>query len=328
MREVFLFIILPVCLAISFICAGMEAGLFLLSPWRIRQQMRAGNKRAALLNHYLQNSENFIWTILVGNTLAAFTAIAIVAMLVIRSFMGHSVLATLVFVAAVFLFYTFCDLLPKMLFRIFPNRLSMGMATPFRFLHLLFSPFVAIVESLATLLLRWTGGKVYTGHVFTNRQELRHFMRETADELTSDEKAMINRVLDLQMFTVRQLLISFSQAPGLPANAKMQDAISLFRTIPQHVIPVWSTEGKKHRVGGVLNLKSFLYQADVHPDAPVTHYLSSVLYISEDTPVEQALRRMQKTGQRIAVILGRNRQELGLITLETVLRVIFGEVKL
>jgi CBS domain containing-hemolysin-like protein len=328
MRDILLLIILPLSLAISFLCAGMESGLFSLSRWRIRQQMRAGNKRAALLNHYLENSENLIWTILVGNTLAAFTAIAIVAVFLLGHFAGHALLASSTFIGAVFLFYIFCDLLPKMLFRLFPNRLSMFMATPFRLLHLVLSPFVAVVEGLAGVLLIWTGGKVYTGHVFTNRQELRLFMRDTAQELTSDEKTMINRVLDLQMFTVRQLLIGFQQAPGLDPSSKMADAIALFRQMPQNTIPVWTPEGKSRRVAGVLNLKSFLFNPEVRPDDPVTQHLSSVLYISEDTPVEQALRRMQKTGQRLAVILGRNRQELGVVTLETVLRVIFGEVKL
>jgi CBS domain containing-hemolysin-like protein len=44
--------------------------------------------------------------------------------------------------------------------------------------------------------------------------------------------------------------------------------------------------------------------------------------------VEEGLRRLQHTGARMAVVLGRNNQEVGIITLQDVLKVIFGEVTL
>src|SRR6266511_969982 len=60
------------CLALSFILSGMEAGVFALSRLRIRQQMRAGRPSARVLHGFLENPENFLWTIVVGNTLANF----------------------------------------------------------------------------------------------------------------------------------------------------------------------------------------------------------------------------------------------------------------
>lgn len=323
-----LLFILPLCLAISFLCAGMEAGVFSLSRWRIRHQMRAGEQRAAVLNNFLEHSENFLWTILVGNTLAAFTGLALIATALIAHFAGHPLLSAALFIVAIFLFYIFCDLLPKMLFRQFPNRLALMLAKPFRLLHLLLSPLVTIVEGFASLLLRWTGGKIYTGHVFANRQELRLFMRDTAQELTSEEKAMINRVLDLQTLSLRQVALAFPQDQNLQAKAKMQEAIELFRTIPQTAVPVWHGEGKGRKIAGVLNLKAFLFSGEVDPNAPVSRYLGPVLYLSEDTQVERALHRMQKTGHRLAVVISRNHQELGVVTLESVLKIIFGDVRL
>ena len=44
--EGLLLIILGICLAVSFLMSGMEAGVFALSRLRIRQQVRAGNHRA------------------------------------------------------------------------------------------------------------------------------------------------------------------------------------------------------------------------------------------------------------------------------------------
>src|SRR5437764_15251268 len=65
-------ILFGICLALSFILSGMEAGVFALSRLRIRQQVRAGRRSAMALHDYLEHPEKLLWTILVGNTVANF----------------------------------------------------------------------------------------------------------------------------------------------------------------------------------------------------------------------------------------------------------------
>src|SRR6185436_2647090 len=119
---------------------------------------------------------------------------------------GHVGRFVLVFSMAVFFFYVLFDLLPKMLFRRFPNRLCLSLARPFGLVHFILRPLVAVVEWFSRMLLRWHGGKTFTGHLFGNREELRLVMQESAQGFTSEERAMINRVLDLQSLTVRQAM--------------------------------------------------------------------------------------------------------------------------
>src|SRR3954452_16895130 len=64
-----------VSLVLSFLFSGMEAGVLALNRLRVRQLMRTGNRRAQLLHQYLEKPEDFLWTILIGNTLANFVAI-------------------------------------------------------------------------------------------------------------------------------------------------------------------------------------------------------------------------------------------------------------
>src|SRR6266700_7759535 len=75
--QALLLLVLVLCLATSFLMSGMEAGVFALSRLRIRQQVRAGNRRAKVLHDYLENPEDFLWTILIGNTLANVTIVTI-----------------------------------------------------------------------------------------------------------------------------------------------------------------------------------------------------------------------------------------------------------
>jgi hypothetical protein len=76
--KLFIALGLVCCLALSFVLSGMEAGVFALSRLRIRQQMRAGNASARVLHQFLENPENFLWTIVVGNTLVNFVVLGLV----------------------------------------------------------------------------------------------------------------------------------------------------------------------------------------------------------------------------------------------------------
>src|SRR6516164_692595 len=161
------------CLGLSFFLSGMEAGVFALSRLRIRQQARAGLNSARLLHEYLENPENFLWTILVGNTVANALILGWLVVMLYQYLAAQVGWFVIVYAVAVFLFYALFDFLPKMLFRTFPTRLCVFFARPFRWVHLLLQPLVAVVEWVSGLLLRWRGGKVFTGHLFGNREELK-----------------------------------------------------------------------------------------------------------------------------------------------------------
>ena len=61
---------------------------------------------------------------------------------------------------------------------------------------------------------------------------------------------------------------------------------------------------------------------------PVGEYVKPALFLDEDLRLEVALRRLQRSGQRLAIVLGRDRREIGILSLQDVLKFIFGEVSL
>src|ERR1700704_5275618 len=93
----FVWVLFAISLALSFLLSGMEAGVFALSRLRIRQQMRAGKRSARVLHRYLENPENFLWTILVGNTLANFLILGWLVAVLHARFGGHRLWFVVVF---------------------------------------------------------------------------------------------------------------------------------------------------------------------------------------------------------------------------------------
>jgi CBS domain containing-hemolysin-like protein len=323
-----LVLVFVVCLALSCFLSGMEAGVFALSRLRIRHWMRAGRPRAALLYRYLEDPENFLWTILVGNTLANLGIVSIGVHWLYRGLAGRPWLLLPTLAVGVFVFYAACELLPKMVFRLYPNRLCMTFAVPFRLVHLALRPFVAAVTLFSEWLLHWAGGIPFTGHLFANRDELRLVMQESSQSLTSDERAMINRVLDLQNLTLRQIAIPLNQAVTVTANAPVEEILNLARTHGFSRVPVWSSAEERRRIIGFVSVRSLLFEEKLDPAKTAGDYLKPALYLEEETRLEVALRQMQRTAQRLAIVIGRDQRELGIASLQDILKVIFGEVRL
>ncbi|HEX4263475.1 MAG TPA: CNNM domain-containing protein [Verrucomicrobiae bacterium] len=326
--ELFAWLVFVVCLALSFLLSGMEAGVFALSRMRVRQQMRAGRRSAKVLHGYLENPENFLWTILVGNTIANFIILGMVLVILDDALPGDRIWFAVIFLVVVFLFYTLCDLLPKMLFRLYPNRLSLFFARPFRLIHALLRPLVWMVQGISALVLRWTGGKAFTGHLFGNREELRFIMQESGGTLSTEERAMINRVLDLQSLTVRHIAKPISLAATATMESPIKEVIAVSRNRQITRLPVWETREGRRRIAGIISMVTILYLEKLDPNRPTADFVRPALYVEEDLRLESALQRMQRSGQRLAVVLGRDRREIGIITLTDILKLIFGEVNL
>lgn len=321
-------ILIPLCLLMSFWLSGMEAGVFALSRLRIRQLARSGRGSAKVLHQFLEKPENFLWTLIVGNTLVNFVALGWFFATVQSLIPLRSPWFALWFVIVVLVFYTFFDLLPKMLFRTFPNRLCLFLARPFRVVHMALRPLVAVVEWCARMLLRWTGGKRFSGHLFGNREELRLLTQESEQVFSSEERTMINRVLDLENVSVRQIAKPLSEAVTTPFDASLDDALKLFRESGLTRLPVWQQQGNRRRIAGLLSAESLMFGPPPDPARKAGELIGPALFLEEDLRLNAALERLHRGGQPLAIVLGRNGEEVGIVSLSDILKTIFGEVRL
>lgn len=321
-------ILLALCFGTSFLLSGMEAGVFALNRLRIRRLARTGNTSAKVLNHFLDKPEKFLWTILVGNTLANFIILGWILIKLREQFLGKPWIIAGLFALVVFLFYAFFDLLPKMLFRAHPNTLCLTAARPFRIVNFFLGPIVVIVEDASQTILKWTGGQAFTGRLFGNREEMRAMMRESGQALTDDEHAMVNRILDLQTVSVGQIAKPMAETPSVELQTPLRQAMDLARANTISRLPVWEIRDGQRRVAGLLDIRPLVYRENLEIDKPASAYMTPAVFVNEEMRLEAALRLMQRAGQRTAIVLSRERQEIGVVKLRDILKVMFGEMKL
>ncbi|HSH15406.1 MAG TPA: CNNM domain-containing protein, partial [Verrucomicrobiae bacterium] len=289
-----LLFIWSVCLLISFFLSGMEAGVFALSRLRIRHLARRGNRRAQALYGYLESPENFFWTILVGNTLSTVVAVGVSVRWLYGWLAPRWVLLAATLAVGILVFYAACELLPKTLFRQYPNRLCLVLALPFRLVHAAVAPIVAPVAWVSKGLLHWTGGRRFTGHLFGNRDELRLVMQESGQGLSTEERSMINRVLDLQNLTVGAITVPLSRVVMAPADQSLAEILVRARETGFSRLPVWRQEGARRRVAGLVEAGTLLYAEQLELSRPAGEFLQAALYLEEEMRLERALRQMQR----------------------------------
>jgi CBS domain containing-hemolysin-like protein len=326
--NIFNWFALSLCLITSFLLSGMEAGVFALNRLRVRRLARAGKSSAKILNRFLEQPEKFLWTILVGNTLANFFIFGWILAKLHEWLPGSALVIAASFIVIVFVFYAFFDLLPKMIFRAHPNALCLSTARAFRVLNFILRPAVSIVEGMSKMILRVSGGQAFTGRMFGNREELRAVMQESSRSLTDDERTMVNRILDLQNFTVAQIARPLAEIVTVEASTPLREAIALARAKNVSRLPVWEMREGKRRVAGLLTIGTLLYRENLELENPVSNYMVPALFINEGVRLEVALRLMQRAGQRIGIVLSPDRHEVGTVALKDILRVMFGEMNL
>lgn len=309
---------------LSFYLSGMEAAVTALSRLRLRRWLREGRSGARTLLRYLDRPENFLWTILVGNTLANLTVIWL-AVAELQVALGESPREFwALFLGCTLAVYVVCELLPKRLFRLFPNRLALGLLAPFQLVHFLLSPVVALVEAFTAALLRLAGGSAFGSRVFADREELRAFMTDGPSELHPTERAWIGRAMDLQRRTLGGLARPLERAETVRTSTPVAQLLALCHRTGHVRFPVWGEEGGARRIVGIVSAKPLLYAEPAARPATAGECLRPALFLDDKLRLDDALSRLQRSGEHLAIVVDSSRRERGLVTLGDLLGAIFG----
>ncbi|MEY4692140.1 MAG: hypothetical protein RIT19_2465 [Verrucomicrobiota bacterium] len=313
-------------LLVSFFLSGMEAGVFALSRLRVRQRARAGSGNARRLLAYMDRPEDFLWTILVGNTVANFAAVA----LILQDLQHWSrdrpwTLWPMLLVTGLAI-YLACELLPKRLFQRMPNRLCLWLLPVYAAIHRMLSPAVFLVGRFAQALLWVTGDRALSGRLFANRDELKALIQSSTGGLSKTERSLIYRIIDAQNLTLSRVAKPLDAAQTIHASATLPEIRESCRRGGHTRMPVWSGSGPNRRIEGIVSLKDVLYSEPDERRKTAGEWLRPALFLDDSLRIEEALRAFQKSGEHLAIVRAPDGREAGIVTLSDVLGALFLEV--
>ena len=294
-----------VCLAISFIFSGTEAGLLSLNRLQLKQLARSGDSHAIRLWRLVEEPSRLFITVLCVTGLANIIAILILASWFVEALQGWGYLGTILVAFPIFLIVT--EMLPKSFFRRFPYQALASIAVLLEIASLLLTPLMAVGSWCAVHIFRLKRPQ----EVFVAREDLKSVTRqiEKMGMLSSIERQMIHNVVDFRAVRVKDVMVKRDRVVTLKIGAPVDEVIKAFLQTRFDSFPLTNDRGE---IVGLIN--AFEVILDQKPGENADAYLHRMLVMREDEPASMALHRLRAAfPQTLALVVNDEEQTSGVV---------------
>jgi CBS domain containing-hemolysin-like protein len=306
--------------------AGAETGLISLNRVRLRHEVERKNRRAIILNGFVENTERLLGTTLFGTNLANVLVGVYASVLATRLFhidsFGIDFAATIV--ASAFLL-VIGEIIPKTLFRRYSHRLCMTMADVLNAMAWLFAPLVVLLGFVMRAIVRLGGGAEAPKSFFVTREELKHLAREgeTGGALSAEERAMIDGVLDFPYKTVYDIMLPIAQAVTVMRDTPVKNLLEVSERTGFARFPV----GDSDRIVGVVNVYEILFDNIGNDGKTAGQLMQKPQFVLSTERVNRVLPVLRAGRRPISIVINPEGKHVGILTIEDIVEEIVGEVE-
>ncbi|HEY2801634.1 MAG TPA: CNNM domain-containing protein [Chthoniobacterales bacterium] len=304
-------VIIFCCWVVSFVYAGIEAGLLSLDQVRLRHQVKLRNRSAMLLDRLLKKPERLLVTILLVTNLADITGLLLLTRRLVRSLGGWGYPIALLLAGPIYLFML--GVLPKSLFRRFPYRALAGLAGLLEFTSRVFWP---VLELGALFGRLWLRKRTATPRMFAAREDLKQLTVESELQgaLTSAERAMIHNIVDFRTVKVADVMQPLRKVIAVKPDASVAELLQLSAKTGVDRVPIIS----KGVALGLVNVFDVLL--DSRPRRALRDYSRRLVTAAENESAYRIIRRLRAARLTLAAVVDRRRKLTGIVTVEDLVR--------
>jgi putative hemolysin len=309
---------------------GMETGLYRVNRVRLRLRADAGDQRARMLQRLVADLRGQIIVCLIGYNSGVYLTTATVTMMVAgtgwaRDEVGVSILATAILTP---IFFVFTDVTPKSVLTYEADRWMYRLAPVLRGAYGLlrvFPPLVPALKGTSTLVLSLAGGRRAGANPFHPRQWLRGLLREGAADgvITGYQNELVEKVLGLRDRLVRHVMIPISRVTSVSADTGRESFVRQLRGHSYSRLPVW--EERRDHIVGIVHIRDVLASARGGLDLREL-VDGDLVTVPPEMPVGQALFRMRRQREAMAVVREGRGRTLGILTIKDLVEEIVGEL--
>jgi CBS domain containing-hemolysin-like protein len=306
--------------------AGAETGLISLNRVRLRHEVERKNRRATILNGFVENSERLLGTTLFGTNLANVLVGVYASALATRLFgSGNFWVEFATAVVASALLLVLGEIVPKTLFRHYSHRLCMTIADALNAIAWLCAPMVSFVGFVMHLFVRVGGGAEAPKSFFVTREELKHLAREgeAGGALTADEREMIDGVFDFPYKTVYDVMVPMSKTVTATRDVPVAEVFGLSQRTGFARFPV--RDGEK--IIGVVNVYAILFENTGSAVRTAGDLMQKPQLVASTERVNRVLPVLRASRNPICIVVSPEGKHVGIVTIEDIVEEIVGDVE-
>lgn len=300
------------CWTVSFVFAGIEAGLLSLDQVRLRYQVKQRNPAAIRLDELLKQPERLLATVLLVTNFADIAALMVLTRRLVNSLGYFGYPLALLVAGPIYLFLL--GVLPKSLFRRFPYRALAAFAGLLVFTSRALWPVLEFGSRLGQLFFRRTES---APRLFAAREDLKQITVESERQgaLTASERAMIHNVVDFRTVRVADVMIPRANVIAANPQTTIPQLLALSEKTGIDRLPILSADD---RALGLVNAFDILL--DRTRKTELLNYTEPIVSAQETESAYRIIRRLRAGHTTLAAVLDQRGRLQGVVTVEDLVR--------
>ena len=312
------------------LCVGFfsssETAYLSLPRLKLRSMVEQGRRNAKKVAALKANMDRLLTTVLIGTNFLNSLASAIATAFAV-DLLGSRGVAIAPFVTAFFI-TTFAQIVPKTAAGLHPDTFTCFSAWPLMILEKLFFPIVWLFEKISHGAVVLVEKILKPAGAIVTEEELKTLIDVGSHEGTieKDESRLLNKIIKFNDLSVNDVMKHRSQVSMINQEADYDEVINQFLTSSFSTLTVYS--GNRENVVGVLNYKKVLFCSEEIDKSRgfAGRQMSEVLFIPGTMSVLDILQQFRTSEHKFAVVLDEQGQTDGIITMEDILKVVFGHM--
>ena len=321
-----IFLILLLLLVVSFFFSASETAIIGLSKIRLRHMLQRKVKGALHVQRLLTKLDKVIAAILIGNNLVNIAVSAIVTGIFVQV-LGYRWGVLAATFATTLSLLILCEVTPKILAAKHAEKVSLFTAPLMEAVLVVFKPLIGFFIGISHAILKLFGVGISKRSPVITVEELKTMIEVGQEEgvLSEDERKMLHRIFEFGDTKLSDVMVPKDKMVAVNINTSSDDLLDIFVEEGHARLPVYS--GSKENIVGIIYARDLLYILREKGLFLLQDLIHGACFVPGTTLVSEMLQRFQSEKVQIAIITDKNKQAVGLVTLEDLLEEIVGEIE-
>ena len=319
-------VVIVLLLVLSAIFSAFETSFSALNQFKVKVDADEGNRKAKKVLSLHEKFDNTLIMVLIGHNLSnvILSTIGTILTLIIFETVFNETIITIISTASVTLLaYIFGDMVPKIIGRSNPTKVSYNLIDISYFFYYLFFPLIIVFSLLSKLV-----NKIFKTHEipsiteedFTNIVE----QLEEDDVIEENESDIITASLDFNDTEVYEILTKRNKMFVVDIKKLTKKELNdiVIRT-PYSRIPV--IYGSINKVIGILHVKSYIKAVLNNPNVSILSTLQKPYFVTTKVKVDDLLDGFKSHHTHIAIVK-KGDVTIGMVTMEDILEELVGKI--
>lgn len=314
-------LVMVVLVMLSAFFSATETSFSSLNRTRLKSLADNGNKKAARALKLVDNYDDLLSTILIGNNIVNI-GLASIATVFFVELLGGGAGPSVSTVVTTVVVLVFGEISPKSMAKESPETVAMAVAGIVTALTKVFKPINWLFGKWKQLLSKLF--KVKDDRRLT-QDELITLVEEVEQEggMDADDSDLVRSAIEFHDQEVADILTPRVRVEGVAVDASFAEVEEIFEESGYSRLPVY--EETIDRIVGVIHQKDF-YRKTKDAQLNMAEIMKSPVFVTENTKISDLMRMLQRTKSQLAVVVDEYGGTVGIVTMEDILEELVGEI--